>query len=287
MHALESDLHDISIFFLSENGCCNLESIEAFLKQLVSTAEDCNLLHCGLCQLSFRSVHNKQSHYCSRLHTDAVLRELDRIVGGAKSKRCSSPCSMHGTVCGTEERMESCQAGMECGTVIGKEQCSNDNSTQIPVTESHDNHMTGRAESHDNHDTSGAESHDNHVMNKAGVPNGSVDGDITSAQCNACEAGAPCDDGTAPIYRTTVQTDDSDTSQDACQSNDVIVEGNSPTSCGSLVDTSLMEWSQCYAGIYMYCVCVCVCVCVRKRESVCVCVCKCALSPAHQMPCNS
>ena len=42
--------------------------------------EDENVFSCCICQLTFSSLYNKQSHYSGKLHLHALIQAIDAVV---------------------------------------------------------------------------------------------------------------------------------------------------------------------------------------------------------------
>lgn len=95
----------------TENSTGNFDAVTSVLNQCVESAEDNDLLVCHLCQLTFTSLHNKQSHYCSRTHTDSLWRELNTLMS-ASQKSCdngSKSCDSGSKSC--DGGTKSCDSG--------------------------------------------------------------------------------------------------------------------------------------------------------------------------------
>jgi hypothetical protein len=99
-----------------ENSACNLESATSVLTQFVKSAEDNDLLLCRLCKLTFTSLHNKQTHYASRTHTDSLWKELNKLMDEAQ-RSCDSSL-VDGQNGDGDVVTEDC-GGVECGNQVG------------------------------------------------------------------------------------------------------------------------------------------------------------------------
>lgn len=82
------------------------------LNRLVAMGDDNNILFCHLCKLTFISLHNKQSHFASRSHSQCLLKEilsLRHTSGGGGPHSIPNGGMEHGMETSTTE------SGMESG----------------------------------------------------------------------------------------------------------------------------------------------------------------------------
>ena len=57
-----------------------LEKAHNLISRSFSEERDDNILRCCVCQLTFTSLYNKQSHYSGKLHLQALLQHIDDLV---------------------------------------------------------------------------------------------------------------------------------------------------------------------------------------------------------------
>lgn len=58
----------------------NLEKALKIIGQSALIEQDDNILECSICQLTFASLYNKQSHYSGKLHLQALLQYIDELM---------------------------------------------------------------------------------------------------------------------------------------------------------------------------------------------------------------
>lgn len=76
--------HSLFPFMCTDASDTELEEVEGVLRESTSLEYDNKTLCCPICQLSFSSLNNKQSHFSGRLHRQSLVEYIHKKLSSSR-----------------------------------------------------------------------------------------------------------------------------------------------------------------------------------------------------------